>query len=239
MPANLRINDGSIDMDDHISYFIGAVNQGEWQMLIWYRMFQQTLDGPARGWFDRIPNGCINNKADLQEKFVERQLEAALVSRKLSHLVKDVKRRGNTKGRQQGNNNDNGKVINMDGNVSDEPLIIEAEVEGYLVRRVFIDQGAAVQVMFEHCFNILPPSVKERLTSTQTELVGFFREQLISVGKIKLDLAFRSEGVRIINRVRMMLCGVRWLTGKPTDHHHGGGGERLREREQREERYVY
>ncbi|GKB66001.1 hypothetical protein Tco_0927413 [Tanacetum coccineum] len=28
--------------------------------------------------------------------------------------------------------------------VSDEPLIIEAEVKGYLVRRVFVDQGAAV-----------------------------------------------------------------------------------------------
>ncbi|GJW75052.1 hypothetical protein Tco_0134422 [Tanacetum coccineum] len=29
--------------------------------------------------------------------------------------------------------------------LSDEPLIIEAEVEGYLVRRVFVDQGAVVQ----------------------------------------------------------------------------------------------
>ncbi|GKC10026.1 hypothetical protein Tco_1001636 [Tanacetum coccineum] len=32
--------------------------------------------------------------------------------------------------------------------VSDEPLIIETKVEGYLVRRVFVDQGAAIQVMF-------------------------------------------------------------------------------------------
>nr|GEU78996.1 reverse transcriptase domain-containing protein [Tanacetum cinerariifolium] len=31
--------------------------------------------------------------------------------------------------------------------VSDEPLIIEAEVEGYLIRRVFVDQGAAVQAI--------------------------------------------------------------------------------------------
>ncbi|GKG18139.1 hypothetical protein Tco_0372437 [Tanacetum coccineum] len=32
--------------------------------------------------------------------------------------------------------------------VSDEPLIIEVKVEGYLVRRVFVDHEAAVQVMF-------------------------------------------------------------------------------------------
>ncbi|GJS87316.1 reverse transcriptase domain-containing protein [Tanacetum coccineum] len=39
--------------------------------------------------------------------------------------------------------------------VSDEPLISETEVEGYLIRRVFLDQGAAVKVMFEHCFHNL------------------------------------------------------------------------------------
>ena len=43
--------------------------------------------------------------------------------------------------------------------VSDEPLIVEAEVEGYTVRRVYVDQGASVEVMYEHCFlNLEPPS---------------------------------------------------------------------------------
>ncbi|GKD77156.1 hypothetical protein Tco_1339777 [Tanacetum coccineum] len=36
-----------------------------------------------------------------------------LESGKLSHLVKDARQRGNARGRQQGNNNDKGKVINM------------------------------------------------------------------------------------------------------------------------------
>ncbi|GJS26525.1 hypothetical protein Tco_0487145 [Tanacetum coccineum] len=106
---------------------------------------------------------------------LKRQLEAALESGKLNHLVKDVRQRGNNRGRQPGNNSTNGKVINMvyvraegkkrkhqshggenwmnvpitfppihSDDVSDEPLIIEAEVEGYLVRRVFVDQGASV-----------------------------------------------------------------------------------------------
>ncbi|GJU00282.1 hypothetical protein Tco_1110620 [Tanacetum coccineum] len=70
--------------------------------------------------------------------------------------------------------------------VSDEPLIIEVEVEGYLVQRVFVDHRAAVQVMFEHCFDNLPTPVKARLTLTQTELVGFFGEQLIPIGKVEL-----------------------------------------------------
>ena len=33
----------------------------------------------------------------------------------------------------------------MLGDVSDEPLIVEAEVEGYIVRRVYVDQGASVE----------------------------------------------------------------------------------------------
>nr|GEV55626.1 hypothetical protein [Tanacetum cinerariifolium] len=36
------------------------------------RMFQQMLDDPTRGWFDRLPNGCIDKWADLREKFIER-----------------------------------------------------------------------------------------------------------------------------------------------------------------------
>nr|GEW20420.1 hypothetical protein [Tanacetum cinerariifolium] len=43
-----EIYDGSIDPDNHVTRFIGAANQGEWQMPVWCRMFQQTLDGPAR-----------------------------------------------------------------------------------------------------------------------------------------------------------------------------------------------
>ncbi|GJZ22093.1 hypothetical protein Tco_0559132 [Tanacetum coccineum] len=72
MPLNLKIYDGSTDLDDHVTRFMGATNQGEWQMPVWCRMLQQTLDGLARGWFDRLPNGCMDNLTDLQEKFAKR-----------------------------------------------------------------------------------------------------------------------------------------------------------------------
>ncbi|GKE55840.1 hypothetical protein Tco_1495025 [Tanacetum coccineum] len=83
--------------------------------------------------------------------------------------------------------------------VSDEPLILEAEVEGYLVRRVFVDQGATVQVMFEHCFDNLSPSIKALLTQTQTDLVRFSKEQLMLIGKIKLEVSFENEELRAVS----------------------------------------
>nr|GEX35776.1 reverse transcriptase domain-containing protein [Tanacetum cinerariifolium] len=83
----------------------------------------------------------------------------------------------------------------LSDDVSDEPLIIEAKLEGYMVRRVFVDQGAAVQVMFEHCFRNLCSTIQARLTQTHTELVGFSREQLLPMGKIELEVMFGSEGL--------------------------------------------
>ncbi|GJX71341.1 reverse transcriptase domain-containing protein [Tanacetum coccineum] len=415
-PTNLKIYDGLTDPDDQITWFVGAANQGEWEMPMWCRMFQQTLDRPTKGWFDRLPNGCIDNWTDLREAFMEmftlrrkcckdpievfkivrkaketlpdfkegwieemsyipdvpivmqissfmsnskclelarrfsdkvqntviemmkrvdnfmnseevfkntklpkgeypekvtatqfrrsrpprhsyvngpprtevhhrrdpinhtclrqrrmeditiedmitegkryceyhgekghyindyfhlkKQLEVALESGKLNHLIKDVRQRRNNRGRPTGSNNGRGRVINMvhkngkdlkrkspykqheewmsmpitfppvmDDDVSDGPLIVEAEVEGYWVRRVFIDQGAAVQVMFEHCFDHMSPNIKARLTPTQTELVGFSGEQLIPIWKIELEV--QSGGGGLTRKVMMKFTVVR------------------------------
>nr|GFA95752.1 reverse transcriptase domain-containing protein [Tanacetum cinerariifolium] len=148
MPTNLRVYDGSTDPDDHISRFVGDANQGEWEMPVWCRMFQQTLDGPARGWSDlrekfverfalrrrcskdptevsKIVRKANKSLPDFKERWTEeigyiqglpelkRQLEIALESEKLIHLVKDVRQRGENRGRQGGNGITHGKIINM------------------------------------------------------------------------------------------------------------------------------
>ncbi|GKG01115.1 reverse transcriptase domain-containing protein [Tanacetum coccineum] len=79
--------------------------------------------------------------------------------------------------------------------VSNEPLIVEAEVEGYLVRRVDVDGGASVEVMFEYCFENLSPKIKVRLRETHTNLVGFAGEATKPLGKIELEVCFESEGL--------------------------------------------
>ncbi|GJV30963.1 reverse transcriptase domain-containing protein [Tanacetum coccineum] len=154
---------------------------------------------------------------------LRRQLEMALESGKLNHLIKDVRQRGrgNAKGRDAGKD----KIINMIRSwpddkkrksierdeswmkvpisfpplsvedVSDEPLVIEAVMEGYLVRRVYIDQGASLEVMFEHCFENLSPAMKSRLRSTQMDLVGFAGGVVKPLGKIKLEVVFGDGGL--------------------------------------------
>ncbi|GKA39735.1 reverse transcriptase domain-containing protein [Tanacetum coccineum] len=41
-------------------------------MLVWCRMFQQTLDGKARAWFEKLLPGSIENWGSLHEKFLNR-----------------------------------------------------------------------------------------------------------------------------------------------------------------------
>ncbi|GJX69202.1 reverse transcriptase domain-containing protein [Tanacetum coccineum] len=68
----------------------------------------------------------------------------------------------------------------LDGGFSNEPLIVEAKVEGYLVRRIYVYGGVSVEVMFS-------PTIKARLWETRTDLVGFTGEATKPLGKIKLE----------------------------------------------------
>ncbi|GJS41869.1 reverse transcriptase domain-containing protein [Tanacetum coccineum] len=102
-PTHLKIYDGSTDPDDHVTRFVGAANQGEWEMPVWCRMFQQTLDGPTRSWFDHMPTGSIDNWDELREKFMERfalrrrcckePIEATRIIRRANETLPDFKER--------------------------------------------------------------------------------------------------------------------------------------------------
>ncbi|GJS21707.1 reverse transcriptase domain-containing protein [Tanacetum coccineum] len=76
----------------------------------------------------------------------------------------------------------------------EEALVVEAEIEGYLVRMIHIDEGASIEIMFEQCFNMLHPSIRSKLVETQTTVSGFSGEQVKPLGKIELDVCFGGAG---------------------------------------------
>ncbi|GJU97837.1 reverse transcriptase domain-containing protein [Tanacetum coccineum] len=155
---------------------------------------------------------------------LRKQLEITLESGKLNHLMKDLRQRvGRGQGKNpppppkvinmvgilsykekkrkdcEATETWMNTLITFPGvisdDASDEPLIIEAEVEGYLVRRVYVDEGSSVEVMFEHCYENLPAKVRARLRETRTDLVGFAGEVAKPLGKIDLDVCFGNEGL--------------------------------------------
>ncbi|GJZ72720.1 hypothetical protein Tco_0636866 [Tanacetum coccineum] len=70
MPTNLKIYDGSTDPDDHITRFVGAANQGEWEMPIYkdptevskiVRRANETLPDFKERWTEEIGSRSDTN----------------------------------------------------------------------------------------------------------------------------------------------------------------------------------
>ncbi|GKA06798.1 reverse transcriptase domain-containing protein, partial [Tanacetum coccineum] len=92
MPTNIKLYDGTTDSEDHLSRFAGAANSGEWPMPVWCRMFQQTLDGSARGWFERLPHDSINEWAELRDTFAARYSVRRVCFKEPYEITKFIRR---------------------------------------------------------------------------------------------------------------------------------------------------
>nr|GEW96976.1 reverse transcriptase domain-containing protein [Tanacetum cinerariifolium] len=58
--------------------------------------------------------------------------------------------------------------------LSEEALVVDAEVEGYLVQRIHIDEGDSVEIMLEHCFNMLHLSIRSRVATLVSQTLVVF-----------------------------------------------------------------
>ncbi|GKD75775.1 hypothetical protein Tco_1334057 [Tanacetum coccineum] len=96
MPTNITLYDGSTDPADHLNRFSMAANSGEWPMPVWCRMFQQTLDGGARGWFESLPLNSINEWYQLREAFTNRYSIRRACYKEPHEITKVVRRANET-----------------------------------------------------------------------------------------------------------------------------------------------
>nr|GFA13543.1 cytochrome P450 [Tanacetum cinerariifolium] len=55
MPNNVKTYDGTGDPEDHVKKFQAAAHVERWAMPTWCHMFNSTLIGAARVWFDELP----------------------------------------------------------------------------------------------------------------------------------------------------------------------------------------
>ena len=67
----------------------------------------------------------------------------------------------------------------------DDPLAVTLRIGGYDVRRVLVDQGSAVEIMYPNLYkrlNLKP----ENLTAYESPLVSFVGKPVIPKGQIRL-----------------------------------------------------
>ncbi|GJX30248.1 reverse transcriptase domain-containing protein [Tanacetum coccineum] len=66
------------------------------------------------------------------------------------------------------------------------PMIIEAEMGGHFVHRIYVDDGASLEVLYEHCFIKLRKEIRDQMVPTTTHLIGFSGETIWPLGQIAL-----------------------------------------------------
>nr|GEX14084.1 reverse transcriptase domain-containing protein [Tanacetum cinerariifolium] len=71
-------------------------------------------------------------------------------------------------------------------NGTEGPLVIEAEIGGHTIHRMYIDGGFSMEILYEHCFNRLRPDIKKQMVPATTSLTGFSGETTWPVGQLKL-----------------------------------------------------
>ncbi|GJX45902.1 hypothetical protein Tco_0262578 [Tanacetum coccineum] len=70
MPVNVKTYEGIGDPDDHLKIFQAAAKIERWAMPTWCYMFNSTLIGSARVWFDKLPPESIDNYEMLRKTFL-------------------------------------------------------------------------------------------------------------------------------------------------------------------------
>ncbi|GJY78767.1 hypothetical protein Tco_0484568 [Tanacetum coccineum] len=118
---------------------------------------------------------------------LRKQIEEMIKAGKLSHLIKELK---------QNNGKEQPKISfpPLDEDEGTEgPMIIEAEIGGHCIHRMYVDGGSASKILYEHCFSRLRPEIKKQLVSATTSLIGFSGEIIWPIGQIQLLVTIRDE----------------------------------------------
>ncbi|GJU21266.1 reverse transcriptase domain-containing protein [Tanacetum coccineum] len=66
------------------------------------------------------------------------------------------------------------------------PLVIEAEIGGHMIHRMYVDGGSSTEVLYEHYFNQLRPEIKNQMVLAKTSLTSFSGETIWPLGQLRL-----------------------------------------------------
>nr|GFA33173.1 reverse transcriptase domain-containing protein [Tanacetum cinerariifolium] len=71
-------------------------------------------------------------------------------------------------------------------NRTEGPLVIEAEMGGHTIHRMYIDDGSSMEILYEYCFNQLRPEIKSQMVPATTSLTWFSDETTWPLGQLNL-----------------------------------------------------
>nr|GEX42263.1 reverse transcriptase domain-containing protein [Tanacetum cinerariifolium] len=119
---------------------------------------------------------------------LKKQIEELVRAGKLSHLIKEIKHgRDQSKiGKKEAAAKDKPTAIYMIQSEIEGSLVIEAEMGGHMIHRMYVDGGSSMEILYEHRFNRLMPEIKSQMVPATTSLTGFSGETIWPLGQLRL-----------------------------------------------------
>nr|GEW11861.1 reverse transcriptase domain-containing protein [Tanacetum cinerariifolium] len=147
---------------------------------------------------------------------LKKQIEELVRTGKLSHLIKEIKhgRDQSKTGKKETSAKDKPTAIYMiqswqrttrqkvtqsfkrvkaiaflplaASSGTEGPLVIEVEMGGHMIHRMYVDGGSLMEILYEHCFNRLRPEIKSQMVPATTSLTGFSGKTIWLLGQLRL-----------------------------------------------------
>ncbi|GJX37203.1 hypothetical protein Tco_0250506 [Tanacetum coccineum] len=73
------------------------------------------------------------------------------------------------------------------------PMIIEAEIRGHFIHRIYVDGRLASEILYERYFNKLRPEIKNQMVPATAPLIGFSGKIIWPLGQISLLVKIGDE----------------------------------------------
>nr|GEV36971.1 reverse transcriptase domain-containing protein [Tanacetum cinerariifolium] len=175
----------------------------------------EVTQGKEGGLTDLPPSPGRRKKSWLPKQ-LKKQIEELVRAGKLSHLIKEIKQgRDTSKAKKKETTvKDKPTTIYMvqswqrtvkqkvtqsfervgeiafpqlaASNGTDGPLVIEAEMGGHMIHRMYIDGVSSMEILYKHCFNRLRPEIKSQMVPATTLMTGFSGETIWPLGQLRL-----------------------------------------------------
>ncbi|GKC21346.1 hypothetical protein Tco_1023496 [Tanacetum coccineum] len=143
--------------------------------------------GPNRGLLSKLSKSP-------REILATEKIEEAIKLGQLSHLVKGIKKeraKASDTQREEGRRTRALEITFLPvirNNNSSALVIIKARIFGRQVNRVYMDSGSSCEVIYEHCFLKLKPSIKASKVNSKVPLVEFLGEHTWPIGEVPLEI---------------------------------------------------
>nr|GEY02830.1 hypothetical protein [Tanacetum cinerariifolium] len=198
MPSHIGSYDGKKDLDNFLHLFKRAIRMQKWLMTTACHMFTYTLKAsPEYGGIVKKHVASLITKISKQSSdrtHLKVQIQEAINSGQLLHLVKGIKKE-KAKENCATKNTVSKRMAYKEGimfppvtRVSNAPVIRIAAIFRRKAGRVYIDSGSICEVIYEHCFEKLNPTIKATRVNTKHPIVGFFGKRSWSVGEVPLEI---------------------------------------------------